>query len=298
MDRPTKHEFGGEWTSEKLDRVKKYLSAYTTIFTRNPRARNLNTIYVDAFAGTGYRSEAQKVRAEELPFPELLEEDAQAFLKGSARIALEVHPPFNKYVFVEKNPDRVKELEDLRKEFPEKARAIEIVNKEANGYLGTWCRATDWRLNRAVVFLDPYGMQVDWSLLESIAKTQAIDLWILFPLGMAVNRLLTKSELPSEKWCQALDRLFGSRTWKESFYTKKKIETLFGDEDVQVKDADFDAISLYFVNRLKTVFVGVADNPLPLRNSRNIPLFLLCFAVGNPKGAPTALRIAKDILKK
>jgi three-Cys-motif partner protein len=274
LDRPTKHEFGGEWTSEKLRRVKKYLSAYTTIFSWNPRARALHTIYVDAFAGTGYRSDSRKVRTEELPFPELLEEDVQAFLKGSARIALEVEPPFDKYVSIEKNSGRVKELEELRNQFPEKTQAIEIVNKEANAYLRTWCRVTNWRLNRGVVFLDPYGMQVDWSLIESIAVTLAIDLWILFPLGMAVNRLLTKAEVPSRKWSQALDRLFGSGTWKESFYVKKTVETLFGDEEVEVKDADFNAISVYFVNRLKTIFVGVADNLLPLRNSRNLPLFL------------------------
>ena len=43
--------FGGEWTKEKLDRLAKYLHAYTTIFTRNPGARFFDTVYVDAFAG-------------------------------------------------------------------------------------------------------------------------------------------------------------------------------------------------------------------------------------------------------
>ena len=40
------------------------------------------------------------------------------------------------------------------------------------------------------------------------------------------------------------------------------------------------------------------ENPLRLRNSKNVPLYLLCFAVGNPKGAPTAVNIAEDILLK
>ena len=31
-------QFGGDWTAQKLERVRKYLSAYTTIFTRNERA--------------------------------------------------------------------------------------------------------------------------------------------------------------------------------------------------------------------------------------------------------------------
>jgi hypothetical protein len=51
------------------------------------------------------------------------------------------------------------------------------------------------------------------------------------------------------------------------------------------------------VARLKTIFAKVAENPLPLRNSTNTPLYLLCFAAGNPKGATTAVKIAQDILK-
>jgi len=51
------------------------------------------------------------------------------------------------------------------------------------------------------------------------------------------------------------------------------------------------------VARLKTVFARVAENPLALRNSTNTPLYLLCFAAGNPKGAATAVKIAGDILK-
>lgn len=32
-------EFGGDWTAEKLERVRKYLAAYTVIFARNPKAQ-------------------------------------------------------------------------------------------------------------------------------------------------------------------------------------------------------------------------------------------------------------------
>ena len=39
----------------------------------------------------------------------------------------------------------------------------------------------DWSLHRAVLFLDPYGMQVEWATIEAVAKTKAIDLWLLFP---------------------------------------------------------------------------------------------------------------------
>ena len=52
--------FGGQWTQQKLQVLKKYLSAYTKIFKRNIKAQFFETSYVDAFAGTG-----------EIPRPEL-----------------------------------------------------------------------------------------------------------------------------------------------------------------------------------------------------------------------------------
>jgi hypothetical protein len=73
---------------------------------------------------------------------------------------------------------------------------------------------------------------------------------------------------------------------------------LFGDVSRTEKAADLEAVGKYFVRRLETVFCRVAQNPLPLLNSCNCPLYLLCFAVGNPKGAPTAIKIAQDILRR
>jgi hypothetical protein len=74
--------------------------------------------------------------------------------------------------------------------------------------------------------------------------------------------------------------------------------SLFGNISTTEKVATIQDIGNYFIRRLKTVFAGVAENPLPLYNSKNNPLFLLCFAAGNPKGAPTAIKIAQDILRK
>jgi three-Cys-motif partner protein len=292
------HVFGGDWTSDKLERVRKYLCAYTTIFKKNVRAVYFTTIYVDAFAGTGQRVESAGRRVNAAT--EALENDnldAEALQKGSARIALEVDPPFDRYVFIEKRVKRVKELEAPRSDFPDKAAAIQVERADANDYLREWCGQTDWQRHRAVVFLDPYGMQVDWATIEAIAATKAVDLWVLFPLGMAVNRLLTKNEPPPKKWADALTRFFGNDEWKQEFYPKKTERTLFGDEQTERKEANFDRIGRFFLKRLKAVFARVVPNPLVLTNSKDVPIYLLCFAAGNPKGAPTAIKIAKDILK-
>lgn len=294
-----KHQrFGGDWTQEKLERVRKYLSAYTTIFATNPRARHLKPVYVDAFAGSGYRANKRKKFATNDVFPEFADTDTQAFVKGSVRIALEVDPPFKGYLLIERDDAYAEQLQNLKDEFPDKAPIIQIVRADANEYLKRWCATTDWDHTRAVVFLDPYGMQVDWTVIQAIAATKAIDLWILFPIGMAVNRLLTTGRPPPEEWREALTRIFGTAEWEKAFYKTEPRADLFDEETLQhVKLADFKKIGEFFVSRLNTIFVGVSDKQLPLLNSKNNPLYLLCFASANPKGSRTAIRIANDILK-
>ncbi|WP_058866049.1 three-Cys-motif partner protein TcmP [Chloracidobacterium thermophilum] len=293
----TSHTFGGDWTEQKLERLQKYLKAYTTIFTKNKRAQKLIPIYVDAFAGTGYRTKPLQLTESLSLFEEFTEPEVENFLKGSAWLALEVKPSFQKYIFIEQNTAHVKELQKLQTIFSGKQDNIQIIQSDANNWLQDWCRDTDWKTHRAVVFLDPYGMQVEWKLIEALAKTKAIDLWLLFPIGVAVNRLLTKGGKPPLVWEQTLTRVFGTEDWRDNFYSEKTETTLFGDNDVTVKEADFAKIGEFFVNRLKTVFSEVAENPLPLRNSQNTILYLLCFAAGNPTGAKTAVRIAQHILK-
>ena len=292
-----KHEFGGEWTTEKLECLEGYLAAYTKIFRNNPKARYYTTTYVDAFAGTGYRSHTTENIQTPLPFMDLDDAEGVAFLKGSARIALEVEPSFDKFLFLEKNPLHAQELESLKIEFSQKVTRIQIEQAEANAFLKEWCRKTDWDKNRAVVFLDPYGMQVDWSLIEAIANTKAIDLWWLFPLGVSIIRMLTKNELPPDEWASTLTRTFGTDTWKDEFYPREKVMTLFGEEDQLCRKVEFENVGQFIINRLKTIFPAVANTPLQLCNSKNNPLYLLCFAAGNPKGGPTAIRIANCLLK-
>ena len=52
------HLFGGDWTAEKLERVRKYLVAYATIM----KEKRFRFAYIDAFAGTGYRTTSKAKR--------------------------------------------------------------------------------------------------------------------------------------------------------------------------------------------------------------------------------------------
>jgi three-Cys-motif partner protein len=292
---PHEHQFGGTWTEQKLAKLKGYLQAYGLAFS-GLSTRNFTTYYVDAFAGTGSRTEKTAGPSESL-FSELDEQDVTEFRKGSARIALDVNPGFQRFVFIEQNRRRATELENLKSDYPAKASRISIIKGEANSSLQEWCKGIDWIRSRAVVFLDPYGMQVEWSLLQTLAKTKAIDLWLLFPLGTGVMRVLKKSEPPPEEWSNRLTKIFGCDEWKQRFYKTEYETDLFGVSSTPQRQANYKQVADYVVERLGTIFHSVQKTPYLLYNSKNCPLYLLTFAVGNEKGAPIAMKIANHLLK-
>jgi three-Cys-motif partner protein len=294
------HTFGGDWTSTKLEILAKYLKAYTTALKDKPTAdRAFQKAYIDAFAGTGYRSMRGEDGSDEsanLVFPDLADTGPQELLDGSARLALKTEPQFDRYIFIDRNKDRVRQLEQLKTEFSDLAPRITVKKGEANQEIRKLCEK-NWSSHRAVLLLDPYGMQVEWETISAIAKTKAIDLWLLFPLGIGVNRLVTRSGEIPEGWQRRLDKLLGTTEWREEFYARDRHPTLFGGEEERVIKASKETIGRYFNKRLESVFPGVANTPGVLRNSVNCPLYLFCFAAGNEKRAPIALKIANSLLK-
>jgi three-Cys-motif partner protein len=172
-------------------------------------------------------------------------------------------------------------------------------NEEANAAIVNVCSNTDRKRTRAVLFLDPYGMQVNWTTIETIGRAQHIDLWYLFPVG-TVQRLLPREAKINEGWGSALDRLLGDASWRTEFYKTVREPTLFGDRTRENKVADLAAIENYVRNRLLQVFRGgVARNALQLRNSKGSCMYLLLFACGNPapRARGLALKIAQHLLK-
>ena len=293
------HSFGGSWTITKLDILKSYLAAYTKIFTSNKNAQFFDTFYVDAFAGSGYiKTPNEAVVEEPHLFEELAEEEPQQFLKGSVICALETDPPFKNYLFIERSNRWCEELETLKQRFPNRAASIQIRNGDAKKNLLSWVQTQNWNKTRAVVFLDPYGMQVDWEIIRALGRTQGVDLWLLFPLGVGVMRLLTRESPPPPAWSAALTRIFGSEDWKTEFYKSSSQTEMFEKfQPAQTREIDHTIVTRYITARLSQVFHAVHKEPLILKNSRNNPLYILCFAAGNPKGAPTAMKIADYLIK-
>lgn len=290
------HEFGGPWSIVKIEILKKYLDAYTTALKYQPsRSNPFRLIYIDAFAGAGKYKIKQKPTAEKL-FQN--RNDADSPIKiGSARAALEIKNPFHEYYFSDNDDINIARLFTLKSEFPELSDRIHIQNADAGKTILDICSRENWRMKRAVLFLDPFNLEVSWSTIEAIAETKSIDMWFLFPIS-AVNRMLVKNGVTDPAWEMKLTDVFGTDSWKKHFYKESGQMSIlsFLPDGKQLKNTDFKGIKMYTINRLKTVFPGVAPNPRVLRNTKNSPLFVLFFAVANENGKPIALRIAKDIL--
>lgn len=286
------HRFGGPWTEEKLGVLRGYLAAYVQAL----KNQSFQLLYLDAFAGTGERTTQHEMSGglfDLLDLPEL-----STMTKGSARVALEVSPPFDGYVFVEKRRRHSGALETLKAEYP--TRNITVREEDANDAIQAICHETVWKNRRAVLFLDPYGMQVDWATMQAAAATKAVDVWVLFPTGMGLNRLITNDGHIPEEWQRTLDRFLGCQDWRAAFYSEVKAPDLFGETmTAVVKQGGTEAFEAFFLNRLRSIFPGVLERGFPLRNTKGQVMYLLCFACGNPspKAVGLALKLARAVLK-
>ena len=271
--------FGGPWTQEKLEILRRYLDAYTTALKK----RRFTLTYVDGFAGAGAYIEASQEY-----------EDFQQVRAGSARIALSIdNRHFDRLLFIEREMKRVEDLRLLAKE--NLLREIQVVQGDANEEVQRFCRNMG-PYDRAGVFLDPYATEVSWDTVAAIAETKKIDCWILFPL-MAVTRIMPTGGEPSDPQKTRLDRVFGGREQWQGTYQEPIQPSLFGEALPKERESGSRQIADIYRNRLMSVFHQVAPTRRSFLNSKNSELFDLFFAAGNSRGAPIAIKIADYLLK-
>lgn len=281
--------FGGGHTRRKLDVVAKYLAAYVTVMKK----QNFRLSYVDGFAGSG-ASEAKSDASGDDPtlFP------VSQVVEGSPLRALEVEPHFDRYLFIEKKSRNVQSLKNLCEDF--KQRDIEILQGDANEELANFCKEIDSnRLDRAVVFLDPFGLTVRWETVERLAMTEKVDLWYLVPVqGMSRQIKDDGTFLPGTP---RIDELWGSDEWRSKAVRRANATAdLLGEvDDRPEKIARAKQFSEMFREHLSEVFKGgVARTYLPLGRGRRHE-FSLMFACANPscRAHNAAMRIANHILR-
>ncbi len=296
--------WGGAWTEEKLDAFEKYVKAYLTIMKKHATENGWKLFYFDAFAGSGSREaipdDVVDTEATLFGDEEIKEIAEQTSYKGAAERVLEIDIDgfsFDYYYFVDKNEKSLQALEEkLKSSFPNKANCMAFKPGDANerilelvNYANIHPKCT------ALVLLDPFGMQLSWDTIHALKDIRHIDLWILVPSGVILNRLLTRS---GQILCpERMEKSFGMpiEEIQKYFYKQVTEPSLFGEITRQQKrDNTIGRIAQLYLDLLVKEFANVIEEPLVLRNSTNCPIFHFVFASHNKTG----VRIASEIIGK
>ena len=269
--------FGSVWTNAKLEVIDNYLGFYVTALKK----QRFKLCYIDAFAGSG------KVKIK-----------AGDEIDGSAIRALKYG--FDRFYFFEKDAIYYNLLQQrIERDFWDLSKKVTLKNEDCNDLLMK-INEYDWIANRwrGVIFLDPYAMQLSWECLERISKTKVFDVWYLFPFS-AVNRNLYKNvdEIPQANK-DAVTRILGTDDWKNEIYKESAQLNLF--DQINYDKEGTDMIRKYIIKRLNNVFPTVSEKAVLLKNEKNSPVFMLCFAGSNPsqKAKKLSLNAADFILSK
>lgn len=259
----------GYWSEVKLDIVRKYAHAYSNILAKT----ELSHVYIDGFAGSGVH----------------IARSSGEFIPGSPPNALGITPEFDDYYLVDLDGDKTEHLQRLVGERSN----VHIFQGDCNEVLLNeifpCVLYKDFR--RGLCLLDPYGLHLNWEVIETAGKLATIDLFLNFPImDMNRNALWSNPEKVPASGIARLTAFWGDESWREVAYGKEM--TLFGDQDVKLSN---EAVTEAFRARLreKAGFEHV-PSPMPMRNSVGAVVYYLYFA----SHKPGAEKIIRDIFSK
>lgn len=299
-DKTQNKGWGGPWTEEKLDCFEKYVKAYLTIMNTYRDMFDWKLIYFDGFAGCGdrERKNAGENMALEIFGSEQIEHEDMNVYQGAAERVVRLEQKmrgFDFYYFIDKYEDNITRLELKLSQYDTKGKKIPRCSdantqalmlaktlKEGHGKFKSLC------------LLDPFGMSIDWNTLVALAG-KSIDLWILVPTGSIISRLVKNNgEL---RFPNKLEEFFGlpEEEIKQRLYVKETKTGLFGEyEEIHKVNNIVQELANLYCEQLGTLFPYVTNDPLVLRNKKNVPIFHFVCASFNM----TAVKIAKQIIDK
>ena len=275
MSKALKYDEIGYWSEIKLEILKKYASAYSKILSsrRNPHFYH---IYIDAFAGAG--KHISKTTGE--------------FVLGSPSNALAVQPPFKEYHLIDLDAAKVEALCELT----EGNDKVCIYSGDCNQILQSdiFPKVDYKNYRRALCILDPYGLHLEWHVLEHAGTMKSIDIFLNFPVAdMNRNVLWRQPERVPQDQIDRMNIFWGDESWRDIAYVEPPQMSLFGGQDNE--KVSNDIIAEAFRNRLvnKGNF-GYVPKPIAMRNTQNAIVYYLFFATQKP----VAAKIVTDIFKK
>ncbi|HEX6904203.1 MAG TPA: three-Cys-motif partner protein TcmP [Thermoanaerobaculia bacterium] len=259
----------GYWSQVKLDIVRDYAKAYSTILAKQPFMQH---VYVDAFAGAG----VHKLKA------------SGELVPGSPLNALAVDPPFREVHLIDLDGAKIANLRSLVGNRPD----VFIHEGDCNAILlnEVFPRAKYEDYRRALCLLDPYGLTLDWAVVEKAGQMGTVEIFLNFPMmDMNRNALWTNPAGVDPAGLERMTAFWGDDSWREVAYAQQG--NLFGASDL-LKKAGNDEIVEAYRRRLREV-AGFQEvpRPIPMRNSIGAVVYYLFFASSNSTGAKIARHI-------
>lgn len=265
----------GYWSEIKLDIVKRYASEYSKILAAQP-SPGFYHVYIDAFAGAGMHVSRR----------------TGGFKPGSPLNALLVTPPFREYHLIDIDREKVDILRELVEQRRPEQCAVHVYEGDCNSVLLTdvfpTVRYEDYR--RALCLLDPYGLHLDWKVVETAGRMRSIDMFLNFPVADMNRKVFWRNPAGvAESDIARMNAFWGDESWREVAYTTDK------DLFQMMEKTDNETIAGAYRQRLRDVahFKRV-PRPLPMRNSKGSVVYYLFFA----SQKPVASRIVEYIFDK
>ncbi len=261
----------GYWSEIKLDIVKDYASAYSRILAAQTKP-SLDHVYIDAFAGAGMH----------------ISKTTREYISGSPINALLVQPPFREYHLIDIDRQKV----ELLRERVKNRRDVHIHEGDCNRILlqKVFPNVRYENYRRGLCLLDPYGLQLDWKVIDTAGKMRSIDMFLNFPVA-DINRnvLWRHPEGVDPADLRRMNEFWGDDSWRQIAYTTKR--DLFG----HLEKEENEVVAEGFRQRLlKIAGFRHAPEPLPLRNTKGATVYYLFFA----SHKPAAENIITDIFNK
>jgi three-Cys-motif partner protein len=259
MKKPSLLEFDeiGYWSEVKLSILEEYARPYNQIL----RSKKLTTVYIDAFAGAGHH----------------LAKGSGEVIKGSPMRALTVQPPFDMLHFVDMDNTRTKELKRLSTDYPN----VTVHSGDANVVLprDVYPQVRYDQFRRGLCILDPYGLHLDWNVIQGAGGSGSIEIFLNFPvMDMNMNVLWHDAERVSVTQRGRMTRFWGDDSWRQAAYTTE--QGLFGPYTEKGSNED---VAAAFRKRLKDVAgFRVVPEPIPMRNTLGAIVYYLFFAAHRP----------------
>lgn len=249
----------GNWSEIKLEIIKAYAQEYSKIISAQKKI-NLHHVYIDAFAGPG----------------EHLSKTRRQIIPGSPLKALAIVPPFKEYFFIDLDDLKIEHLRKLSGE----RKDVHILHGDCNGILkkDVFPHVRWEKYRRGLCLLDPYGLHLNWEVVETAGKMKSIEIFLNFPVAdMNRNVIWHNPDGVNDDDILRMNAFWGDESWKTIAYSTKK--NLFGYKE---KEPNI-VIAEGFRKRLKSIagFEYVPD-PLPMRNRNNAIIYYLFFAAHKP----------------